>query len=220
MNDRDIHDVIRILRKEVAKWEAPAVTKVAEKSRDPFKILISCILSLRTRDTTTAEASRRLFSMADTPAKMLNLSISEIEKAIYPAGFYRTKARNIIDICKTLKESYNSTVPDSIDELLKLKGVGRKTANLVVTIGYDKDGICVDTHVHRISNRWGYINTKSPDKSEEALRGKLPRRYWKTYNDLLVTFGQNLCRPVSPLCAQCSITKYCDSFSIKAVKSR
>ncbi|MCC7202580.1 MAG: endonuclease III [Nitrospirae bacterium] len=220
MKDSDIHDVIRILRKEVAKWEAPAVTRVAEKTRDPFKVLISCILSLRTRDTTTAEASRRLFSMADTPAMMLNLSVSEIEKAIYPAGFYRTKARNIIDICKTLKESYNSTVPDSIDELLKLKGVGRKTANLVVTIGYDKDGICVDTHVHRISNRWGYINTKSPDKSEEALRRKLPRRYWKIYNDLLVTFGQNLCRPVSPLCNQCSITKYCDSFPLKAGKGR
>lgn len=220
VKDSDIHDVIRILRKEVAKWEAPAVTRVAEKTRDPFKVLISCILSLRTRDTTTAEASRRLFSMADTPAMMLNLSVSEIEKAIYPAGFYRTKARNIIDICKTLKESYNSTVPDSIDELLKLKGVGRKTANLVVTIGYDKDGICVDTHVHRISNRWGYINTKSPDKSEEALRRKLPRRYWKIYNDLLVTFGQNLCRPVSPLCNQCSITKYCDSFPLKAGKGR
>lgn len=215
MKDSNIHDIIRILQKEVRKWEAPAVTKVAEKTRDPFKVLISCILSLRTKDSTTAEASRRLFSLADTPADMLKIPVSRIEKAIYPVGFYRTKAGNIIEICRILKESYNSVVPDSIDELLKLKGVGRKTANLVVTIGYDKDGICVDTHVHRISNRWGYINTKTPEKSEEALRKKLPRRYWKIYNDLLVTFGQHLCKPVSPLCSQCNIAAYCNRNGIR-----
>ena len=209
MTDNNIHNIIRILQKEVKKWEAPAVTKVAEKTKDPFKVLISCVLSLRTKDVTTADASHRLFSLANTPDEMLKIPAGRIEKAIFPVGFYRTKAKNIIEICRALTEHYNSIVPDTIDELLKLKGVGRKTANLVVTVGYDKDGICVDTHVHRISNRWGYIKTKTPDQSEEALRGKLPRKYWKIYNDLLVTFGQNLCKPVSPLCSQCMIAEYC-----------
>ena len=209
MNDSDIHDIIRILQKEVKKWEAPAVTKVAEKTKDPFKVLISCVLSLRTKDVTTADASHRLFSLANTPDEMLKIPAGRIEKAIFPVGFYRTKAKNIIEICRALTEHYNSIVPDTIDELLKLKGVGRKTANLVVTVGYDKDGICVDTHVHRISNRLGYIMTKTPEQSEEALRGKLPRKYWKIYNDLLVTFGQNLCKPISPLCSQCKIAEYC-----------
>lgn len=218
MKDSDIHNIIRILQKDIKKWEAPAVTKVAVKTKDPFKVLISCILSLRTKDSTTAEASHRLFSLAGTPADMLKISADSIEKAIFPVGFYRTKARNIIEICKSLKDHYNSIVPDSIDELLKLKGVGRKTANLVVTVGYDRDGICVDTHVHRISNRWGYVKTKTPDKTEEALRSKLPRTYWKIYNDLLVTFGQNLCKPISPLCSECNIAIYCDRIDI--IKSR
>ncbi len=214
MKDSNIHDIIRILQNEVGKWETPAVTKVAEKTRDPFKVLISCILSLRTKDSTTAEASRRLFTLANTPDDMLKIPVVNIERAIFPVGFYRTKARNIIEICRALKEHYSSIVPDTIDELLKLKGVGRKTANLVVTVGYDKDGICVDTHVHRISNRWGYINTKTPEKSEEALRKKLPKKYWKIYNDLLVTFGQNLCKPISPLCSQCKLAAYCDRIDV------
>lgn len=215
MKDRDIHRVIKILKEEVKKWEIPVVGKIAERTRDPFKVLISCILSLRTKDVTTSEASHRLFLMADNPKDMAKLQVKKIERAIFPVGFYRTKARNIKEICRTLKEDYNSKVPDEIDELLKLKGVGRKTANLVVTIGYDKDGICVDTHVHRISNRWGYIKTKIPGKSEEVLRKKLPRRYWKIYNDLLVTFGQNLCKPVSPLCSRCYIARYCDRRGVK-----
>ncbi len=214
VNYSDIHNIIRILQKEVRKWEAPAVTKVAEKTKDPFKVLISCILSLRTKDSTTAEASRRLFTLANSPDEMLKITEEKIERAIFPVGFYRTKAKNIMEICKVLKESYNSIVPDSIDELLKLKGVGRKTANLVVTVGYNKDGICVDTHVHRISNRWGYINTKTPEKSEEALRKKLPKKYWKIYNDLLVTFGQNLCKPISPICSRCMIAEYCDRHGV------
>ena len=218
MKDSDIHNIIRILQEDIKKWEAPAVTKVAVKTKDPFKVLISCILSLRTKDSTTAEASNRIFSLAGTPDDMLKISAGRIEQAIFPVGFYRTKARNIIEICKTVKEHYNSIVPDSIDELLKLKGVGRKTANLVVTVGYDKDGICVDTHVHRISNRWGYIKTKTPEKTEEALRSKLPRKYWKIYNDLLVSFGQNLCKPISPLCSECNIAMYCDRIDV--IKSR
>ena len=218
MKDSDIHKIIKILKEDVKKWDIPVVSIVAERTRDPFKVLISCILSLRTKDGTTAQASQRLFSLADNPAEMSELSVKEIERVIYPVGFYRTKARNIKEICHTLINDYDSKVPDEIDELLKLKGVGRKTANLVVTIGYDKDGICVDTHVHRISNRWGYIKTKTPEESEMALRKKLPRRYWKIYNDLLVTFGQNLCKPISPLCSQCNLTKFCNRIGVK--KSR
>lgn len=215
MKDIDIHQVIKILKEEVKKWDIPAVGVIAERTKDPFKVLISCILSLRTKDGVTAEASRRLFSLADNPADMLRLPVDTIEHSIFPVGFYRTKARNIKEICRTLVKDYNSKVPDEIDELLKLKGVGRKTANLVVTIGYNKDGICVDTHVHRISNRWGFIHTKTPERSEEALRRKLPRKYWKIYNDLLVTFGQNLCKPISPLCSQCNIASYCDRRGVK-----
>jgi len=218
MKDSDIHKIIKILKEDVKKWDIPVVSIVAERTRDPFKVLISCILSLRTKDGTTAQASQRLFSLADNPAEMSELSVKEIERVIYPVGFYRTKARNIKEICHTLINDYDSKVPDEIDELLKLKGVGRKTANLVVTIGYDKDGICVDTHVHRISNRWKYIKTKTPEESEMALRKKLPKRYWKIYNDLLVTFGQNLCKPISPLCSQCSLTKFCNRIGVK--KSR
>ncbi|OGW59331.1 MAG: endonuclease III [Nitrospirae bacterium RIFCSPLOW2_12_42_9] len=218
MKDSDIHKIIKILKEDVKKWDIPVVSIVAERTRDPFKVLISCILSLRTKDGTTAQASQRLFSLADNPAEMSELSVKEIERVIYPVGFYRTKARNIKEICHTLINDYDSKVPDEIDELLKLKGVGRKTANLVVTIGYDKDGICVDTHVHRISNRWGYIKTKTPEESEMALRKKLPKRYWKIYNDLLVTFGQNLCKPISPLCSQCNLTKFCNRIGVK--KSR
>ena len=218
MTDRDIHDVIRILKVDIKKWNNPAVSVVAEETKDPFKVLISCILSLRTKDSTTAGASKRLFALAETPDSMSHLPVEKIEEAIFPVGFYRVKAGNIIEICKQLIRDYNSKVPDEIDELLKLKGVGRKTANLVVTVGYNKDGICVDTHVHRISNRWGYINTKTPLETEIALREKLPVHYWKIYNDLLVTFGQNLCKPVSPLCSQCNIAMYCERVGVK--KSR
>ena len=210
MKDSEIHRVIKILKEDVKKWKIPAVGVVAEKTRDPFKVLISCILSLRTKDETTAAASDRLFSLAENPADISKLSVESIERAIFPVGFYRRKAGNIKEICRALIKDHHSRVPDEIEDLLKLKGVGRKTANLVVTIGYNKDGICVDPHVHRISNRWGYIHARTPEKSEEALREKLPRRYWKVYNDLLVTFGQNLCKPVSPLCSQCNIAIYCD----------
>jgi len=174
MTAKQIHSAIRILRREAPKWQTPIVTVVAESSKSPFHVLISCILSLRTQDATTAQASRRLFALAGTPAKMLTLPTKKIEKVIYPVGFYRTKARNIHGICRTLVEKYSGKVPDEIDELLELKGVGRKTANLVVTLGYRKPGICVDTHVHRISNRWGYVRTKTPKVTEFALRKNCP----------------------------------------------
>ena len=209
MTQREIHQAIRILRREVPKWQTPIVGLVAESSGSPFQVLISCILSLRTQDTTTAHAVRRLFALADTPAEMAKLPTRKIEKAIYPVGFYRTKAKTIRGICRALIENYAGRVPDEIDELLNFKGVGRKTANLVVTLGYRKPGICVDTHVHRISNRWGYVKTKNPNETEFALRKKLPKPYWIEYNDLLVSFGQHLCRPISPMCSQCPVEKYC-----------
>jgi endonuclease-3 len=205
---------VRILRREAPKWQTPVVTLIAEASDSPFKVLISCILSLRTQDSTTAQASRRLFALADSPENMVRLSAKKIEQVIFPVGFYRTKAKTILEICRNLNENYRGRVPDEIDELIKFKGVGRKTANLVVTLGYNKPGICVDTHVHRISNRWGYIKTSTPEKTEAALRQKLPKQYWIEYNDLLVSFGQQLCRPISPLCSQCPVAKYCSQIGV------
>lgn len=218
MKDRDIHSAVRILRREVPKWETPIVTLMAETYRSPFRVLISCILSLRTQDATTAQASHRLFALADSPDVMVKLTAKTIEKLIYPVGFYRTKAKNIREICRALIDRHSGRVPDEIDELLKLKGVGRKSANLVVTLGYNKPGICVDTHVHRISNRWGYVKTKTPEKTEFALRDKLPKKYWIEYNDLLVSFGQHLCRPISPLCSRCPIAKFCSRIGVTVTR--
>lgn len=214
MQTTDIHAIIRILRREVRRWQEPVVGVVAKESRDPFKILIACLLSLRTRDGTTAEASQRLFALAPDPARMLRLPRRRIEKAIYPVGFYRVKAKQILDICRRLLDSYGGRVPDSIDELLTFPGVGRKTANLVVTVGYHRPGICVDIHVHRISNRWGYVKTGKPEETEAALRRTLPGKYWITYNDLLVPFGQNVCQPVSPYCSRCKLTAYCERVGV------
>mgnify|MGYP000867562496 CR=1 FL=1 len=215
MEDRDIEKIVEILRESVKEWKQPVVTQIAERDRDPFRILISTILSLRTKDEVTKIASERLFSLARTPEEMLRLEEEEIERAIYPVGFYRNKAKTIKEICKVLIERYNGRVPDDIDELLKLKGVGRKTANLVITLGYNKPGICVDTHVHRISNRLGYVKTKTPEETEFALRGKLPKEYWIEFNDLLVTLGQTICHPVSPRCSICPISGYCDRVGVK-----
>ena len=215
MRDGEIHAAVRILRREIRQWQEPIVGVVAKESCDPFQVLISCVLSLRTKDRTTAEASRRLFALASTPRSMARLSPSRLERAIYPVGFYRTKAKQIRKICRRLLEGYGGRVPASIDELLTFPGVGRKTANLVVTVGYGKPGICVDVHVHRISNRWGYIKTNTPEQSEQTLRQKLPRRYWISFNDLLVPFGQNLCLPVSPFCSRCKLARYCDRIGVK-----
>lgn len=210
MNDADIHSVISILREDVLQWASPAVTIVSQREGNPFKVLISCILSLRTQDTTTGPASKRLFAYAETPEAMLALTEETIEKAIYPVGFYRNKARQIMEICRTLVYRYSGMVPDEIEELLELKGVGRKTANLVVTLGFGKPGICVDTHVHRICNRLGYVDTRTAEETEFALRKKLPSEYWLHINDLLVTYGQNLCRPTSPYCSRCRLQPYCE----------
>lgn len=215
MRQDQIHAAIRIVKREIRRWQEPVVGVVArETGRDPFRILISCLLSLRTKDKTTSEAGARLFALAHTPARLLNLSLNTIERAIYPVGFYRTKAKSIHGICRRLLDAYGGTVPDSIEELVTLPGVGRKTANLVVTVGYGKPGICVDIHVHRISNRWGYVKTKTPEETEQALRRKLPKKYWIIFNDLLVPYGQHLCRPVSPFCSECKLKPYCDRVGV------
>lgn len=213
MDNTAIHTVIDVLEKTITQWKEPVVGEIA-KTNDPFRVLISTILSLRTKDETTREASRRLFGIAMTPESLLKLGSDAIEKAIYPVGFYKTKAKSIIEISGRIIDEYGGRVPDEIDELLKLKGVGRKTANLVVTLGYNKPGICVDIHVHRISNRLGYVSTTTPDETEFALRDKLPEQYWIRYNDLLVPFGQNLCRPVSPLCSKCPVYDNCERIGV------
>lgn len=209
MRDSDIHEVMALLAGAVKSWPSPAVTIVSQREGNPFKVLISCLLSLRTQDRTTGPASERLFVLADTPAKMLALSRDDIERAIYPVGFFRNKAAQILAICRVLMEKYNGVVPGDLDELLTFKGVGRKTANLVMTLGFGTAAICVDTHVHRICNRWGYTATKTPEETEFALRAKLPAEYWPVINDYLVTFGQNHCTPVSPRCSSCVLAPFC-----------
>ena len=210
MNNRQIGAALRHVRRVVSAFRGTSIAMLKEKtSGDPFRILISCLISLRTKDAVTAEASRKLYARADTPAAMVRLTAAEIENLIYPAGFYRNKARTIREVSQVLLERFGGKVPDTLEGLLSLKGVGRKTANLVVTEAFGKDGICVDTHVHRISNRWGYVVTSTPEETETALRAKLPRRYWREYNDLLVSFGQNVCRPVAPRCQECPLTTWC-----------
>lgn len=215
MRDGDIHAVVRLVKHTIQQWEEPVLGVIARESRDPFRILIACLLSLRTQDQTTAQASSRLFSLADTPTGILALSLNQIEQAIYPVGFYKTKARQIRFICQSLLRNYEGLVPDTIDDLLTLKGVGRKTANLVVTVAYGKPGICVDIHVHRISNRLGYVVSDTPEETEYALRAKLPRRYWVQFNDWLVPFGQHVCRPVSPFCSACPLDRYCQRVGVQ-----
>lgn len=210
-----IGHTIRRLRREAPRWRTTALAAVAAQWHDPFRVLVACLLSLRTKDETTGPAAARLFALADTPEGIRRLSSRAIERAIYPVGFYRTKARVLREISQDLLARFGGAVPDDIDALLTLKGVGRKTANLVVTQGFNKPGICVDVHVHRISNRWGYVRTKNPKETEFALRDKLPRRYWIEYNDLLVSFGQHLCRPISPLCSRCPVSRYCDRVGVK-----
>lgn len=208
-----IHRVMSILAQESRSWPLPVVTQVAAR-RDPFQVLISTLLSLRTKDNVTLAASRRLFDIASTPEEMLRLDASKIAEIIYPVAFYRVKAKRIREICRNLLENHNGRVPGRLEELLGFKGVGRKTANLVLTLGFRKLGICVDTHVHRISNRLGFVRSKTPEQTEFALRKILPKKYWISYNDYLVAFGQTLCRPVSPWCSRCPIESYCKKVGV------
>jgi endonuclease III len=215
-DDTTLSKALRLVRREIRKYKVPAVGLVAEAAVDrPFETLVSTILSLRTKDAVTEAASRRILSTAPNPAAIAALPEEEIARLIFPVGFYRTKAKSLRRTSAILLEQYGGAVPRDIDELLKLPGVGRKTANLVVTVGFGDYGICVDTHVHRISNIWGYVKSRMPDETEQLLRRKLPRRYWKEYNDLLVTFGQNVCVPVSPWCSRCPLASLCPRLGVK-----
>jgi endonuclease III len=197
----------------------PSVSAIAEDIvHSPFRVLTATVISLRTKDAVTAEASRRLFSQADTPEAMVQLNQEQIEKLIYPAGFYRTKAKHIIEISRLLLEFYGGEVPSEREKLLALPGVGVKTANLTLNLGFGINAVCVDTHVHRISNRCGWISTKTPEESEKALEKVLPERFWIPLNELLVRYGQLVCTPVSPRCSECSIREECPKIGV--VKSR
>jgi len=210
MDLKTFEKAFKILKKESKNWNAPVVAFMGRNGNDPFKILISTILSLRTKDQITAQASDRLFKVADTPEKILKLSEKEIVKLIYPVGFYRNKAKIIKEISKILVEKFDSKVPDDLETLLSFKGVGRKTANLVLSEGFGKPAICVDVHVHRISNRIGLVKTKNPEETEFKLMDILPKKYWKYINFVLVAFGQTICKPVKPKCKDCPIVKYCE----------
>lgn len=209
VTNKNIAEVVAMLREQMKALPDPSVTLVGKRWQSPFLVLISCIMSLRTKDETTLPAAERLFKLAMTPESMGRLSAKVIEKAIFPVGFYKTKAQTILGICRDIQEKFGGDVPGDMDQLLSMKGVGRKTANLVLTEGFGIAAICVDTHVHRISNRFGYVRTASPDETEQALRKKLPKKFWIEYNALLVTWGQNICRPISPRCSACGVVGYC-----------
>lgn len=204
---------VKLIERQVKGFNLPWVT-VESKKNDPYRVLISCILSLRTKDKTTAEASNRLFRSADTPRKMIKLSAGCVRKLIYPVGFYRNKARVILGISRKILDVYSGRVPDKLEELLEFKGVGRKTANLVLGLGYHIPAICVDTHVHRISNRLGWVRTKDPRETEEALQKIIPVSQWIRLNTLLVAFGQNVCVPVSPFCGRCYASRHCRKIGV------
>ncbi len=214
MKDSDIHQVMAILRDSARAWQPALVDDMGKRERHPYKILIATILSLRTKDTLTAQVAPKLFALADNPYDMVGYSPDEIAKVIYPVGFYRNKAKSIVAVSQKLLETYDGRVPDDLNELLELPGVGRKTANLVLTAGFNKPGICVDTHVHRISNRWGYVQTRTPEATEFALREKLPLEYWIEYNGLLVSMGQTICHPTSPWCSKCPVVHFCDRVGV------
>jgi len=218
MQDDDIHIVLRLVQESIQQWAVPVMVRLAEGGPDPFKILVACILSLRTRDQTTAEASDRLFALSADPFSMAKMTVKKIEKAIFPVGFYRTKAKQIREGSKQICQEFQGKVPDTIEALVRLPGVGRKTANLVRTVGFKKPGICVDVHVHRICNRLGYVLTKNPVETERVLRQKLPQKHWITFNSLLVPFGQNQCTPISPRCSSCPISPFCQRVGISRTR--
>ena len=202
-----IDEIVNILKN--AKQPKSDFVVLMDNFKNPYLVLIACILSLRTNDKTTYPATLRMLKLAKTPKDMKQVKIEDLAQAIYPVGFYENKAKQIIELSKTIDEELDGKVPDKIDELVKFKGVGRKTANLVLSLGFNKPAICVDVHVHRIFNRLGYIKTKTPEETEFALRKKLPEKYWIDINTLLVTHGQNVCKPIKPKCAECPISAYC-----------
>lgn len=207
MPEFDINKVVQLLKD--AKQPQSDFVHLMDTFNNPYLVLISCILSLRTNDKTTYPATLRMLKLGKTPADFAKCDVKELEKAIYPVGFYGNKARQIVELSKEIVEKLDGKVPETIDELIKFNGVGRKTANLVVARGFNKPAICVDVHVHRIFNRLGYVKTKTPEETEFALREKLPEKYWIDINTLIVTHGQNVCKPQKPDCENCPIKDYC-----------
>ncbi|MDD5561045.1 MAG: endonuclease III [Candidatus Omnitrophica bacterium] len=208
MSVNKILKTLRLIEAQVKDYIIPSVTRVS-KSKDPYRVLISCLLSLRTKDKTTINASQRLFKVADSPESMLKLTVGKLRRLIYPVGFYRNKSKVILSLSRRLIEEYSGKVPGSLHALLGLNGVGRKTANLVLGLGFGIPAICVDTHVHRISNRLGWVSTNNPEETELALQKIIPRGKWIKLNTILVSFGQNLCFPVSPFCSRCDVYGFC-----------
>lgn len=208
-----IDEIVRLLKE--AKQKKSDFVNLMDTFNDPYLVLISCILSLRTNDRTTYPATLRMLELAKTPDEMKKVNVDDLAKAIYPVGFYENKAKQIIELSRQIDEELGGKVPDEIDELIKFNGVGRKTANLVLSRGFNKPAICVDVHVHRIFNRIGYIKTKNPEETEFALRKKLPKKYWIDINTLMVTHGQNVCKPMKPLCQECPISNYCQKNGVK-----
>lgn len=213
MNNNSIDKIVKNLND--AKQKRSEFVDLMETFQNPFLVLIACILSLRTNDRTTYPATLRMLELGKTPEDFAKCDVKKLEQAIYPVGFYANKAKQIIELSKELVEKYESKVPESIEELVKFKGVGRKTANLTLAKGYNIPAICVDVHVHRIFNRIGYVKTTTPEETEFALREKLPKKYWLDINTLLVTHGQNICKPINPKCNNCPISEYCDKIGIK-----
>ena len=209
-----IESVINIIRRQVRDFAVPSVTTISQK-KDPYQVLVSCILSLRTKDKTTIQASDRLFKIADNPYAMSKLSTAKIKELIYPVGFYRRKAKVILDLSNRILKDFKGKVPNRIEDLLSFNGVGRKTANLVLGLGFNIPAICVDTHVHRISNRLGWVKTKNPEDTEYKLIKIIPKHLWVELNTILVSFGQNLCFPISPFCSQCRVFKFCKKIGVK-----
>ncbi len=207
--------VIQRLKKDCKKWQMPVVVHMGKAGLRPFQVLVGALLSSRTKDAVTEAAATRLFQKTADPRQLWSCPVKQLEKLIYPVAFYKTKAKVLHELGADLVERLDSRVPNTLAGLLTLKGVGRKTANLTLTHGFGKLGICVDTHVHRICNRWGYVKTRTPDATETVLREKLPQRYWKSFNEILVAFGQNCCRPVSPYCSQCPVAHDCPKIGVK-----
>lgn len=208
--------VLDILENEVKKYQVPIMDLVATHDDDPFKILVGTILSARTKDETTAKVCKQLFKKVRKPSDFEERSVEDIEKLIYPCGFYKTKARSLKKLPLVLEERFGGEIPQTIEELIELPGVGRKTANLVVSLAFNKDGLCVDTHVHRITNRWGFIRTKTPQESELRLKKKLPKDKWRVVNRVLVAYGQQICTPISPWCSKCPVQKYCEQKGVRS----
>lgn len=209
MTPRELGGMLQRVREWKREREEPVVGRIKEEHADPFAVLVGTVLSLRTRDAVTERAFGRLWALARTPEQLLGLTDARLEAAIRPVGFYRTKARSLKALSKILVEKHRGRVPAQLEDLLALPGVGRKTANLVVTEAFGKPGICVDTHVHRILNWWGFVRTGSPDETEQVLRRTLARRWWLSINGLLVSFGQAICRPVGPRCGACPLSGEC-----------